>query len=165
MKIPSRTVLLALPLLLGAKTDPLAPIPEPDHTALAQGIQRYAKDEIKQNWADLYQITIQDFAMKRDLGVKDDAPDVSQSRFDEGMKNAIEGGGTPVLQSFQLTSVTPSKDGYEIRACAKGQRESFHYKGIIQLHAVVSAGIAKFGSWSYVFYSPQSCSQKQGSPM
>ena len=165
MKIRPSLPIILLPLLIAAKSDPLRTVNEPDRTLLAQGLQRYAKDQIGQDWADSYEIADQDVAMKRDLLVPDDAPPVSRERFIEGMKNAIASGGTPVLKSFELTEVRPTSEGYDIRACSRGERERFHYKGIIQLHAVIRDKTARFGSWSFVFYSPHSCDQKEDNPM
>jgi hypothetical protein len=70
-----------------------------------------------------------------------------------------------VLQSFDLTQITPKNGRYEISACSKAQRENFHYKGIIKFDASIVGGRVRFGAWSFVYYSPRSCDQKEDSPI
>ena len=163
MKRNSQFALFLIPLLLAAKPDPFSAVPEPDRSLLSASIQRFAKDEVSQNWGDSYEITEQDVPIKRELGLADNAAPISRDQFIERMKSVVQGGSRPVLKSFELTEVKRSGDHYSIRACCKGARESFRYQGIIEVDAKVSGGSVRFGSWSYVVNSPHSCTQKEDS--
>ena len=156
-------VLLLLPVTLGAKSDPLTATPEPNRTLLRDGIPRYAKDEIAQNWDDLYNIADQVGGEGRDYRFTDSDGVLPRVQFVSAIRNAIASGSEPVLKSFELTSIAATKEGYEVRACCKGERESFHFKGIIAFRAIIKDGTAQFGQWSYVVNSPHSCDQKQDS--
>lgn len=115
---------------------------------------------MKMNWADLFEIDEQDVATKRDFLLKDNAPPLNKSDYVTHMNEAHESGGTPMLTSFQLTSVTKQDSGFLVSACAASKRETFHFKGIIEFPAHIKDGKATFGSWSYKYSMPHSCSQK-----
>ena len=156
-------VFFILPLLLftlAAKTDPISSISEPTRTILKNGIDRYAKDEIAQDWGDLYEIADQNGAKSRDDRFTDSTAPLSREAFVQAIRQNVVNGGTPVVTSFQLTDVEPTADGYDIRACSAARRESFHFKGIIQFHAIIRDGVVRFAPWSYVLSMPHSCHQR-----
>jgi hypothetical protein len=74
-------------------------------------------------------------------------PALSREAFVDAMEESISNGSRPVMQSFNLVSITPVKGGYEVRACSNAQRESFHFKGIVKFTAYLSGGHVLFGSW------------------
>lgn len=154
-----------LPALMATKTDPFATVPEKDHAVLEAGIKRFAADEIKLNFADLYDFQEQDISMRRDLGLPDNGPLIDRSTFVERMKSAIEDGNSPFLKTFELREIIPVKGHYLIHACSKAQRENFRYLGIIQFEAFIQDEKVHFGTWSFVYNSPHSCEQKEDSPM
>jgi len=160
MKKLVASLIIILPFAMGAKTDPLATIPEPKHTLLSNGIERYARDEIAQNWADLYEIADQDGTKPRDDRFTESKTALPREQFSEEIRRSVADGETPIITSFKLIQVIPAKDGYDIHACSAGKRESFYYKGIIEFHAIIIDGTARFGPWYYVVNSPHSCSQK-----
>lgn len=147
-----------------AKPDPFSGISSQDRSALEPSIGRYVRDQMKLDWTDLWEIDEQDIDTKRDFLLKDDAPVVSKEQYVELKKDAIAGGGVPLMTSFELVSVVPQSDGFLISGCAASKRESFHFKGIVNFVAHVRNGNATFGSWSYKYLMPHSCSQTADSP-
>ena len=161
MKAIRICLLLALPILLASKPDPLAKLPAADRPILAQGIQRFVKDQSTQDWADLYLIADQDGAMKHLLNIPDDAPPVDRTHFIANMVISVQAGTVPILETLDLLQVTPDPTGYVLRACIQSQRQRTKLKGIAELHATITEGTTRFGSWTYIYDTPHSCSQKE----
>jgi hypothetical protein len=157
-------LLLLTPGLIGASdSNPFASVRPEDRTLLEPAIKRFAQDQIKHNWADLWEIDEQDIDTKRDFLLKDDAPAVAKSEYIEDKENAIASGGVPLMTSFELTSVVPDGGGFLINGCSAAKRESFHFKGIIEAIAHIHEGKVTFGSWRFKYIMPHSCSQKEDS--
>lgn len=156
-----RTLLLAVvPFLLTANTDPYQQVAPPDRPTVKAGVERYARDQIKRNWSDLFELRIPGYAVNTDYDdLSGKAPVLTKQQFTDEMENAISSGSHPVMQSFDLISLAPVEGGYEVRACSEAQRESFHFKGIVKFNAYVSNGHVHFGSWIFVHSMPHSCSQ------
>lgn len=154
-------LLVLLPVAFAAKANIFDQVAPADRTPLSTGIERYAHDQETQNWSDLFEIAVPGFATRGDY---DDPsgklePILSKQAFVSEMEEGVESGGRPIMQSFDLTSITPVKGGYEVRACSKAQRESFHFKGIVKFNVYVSSTQMRFGGWTYVYAMPHSCSQ------
>lgn len=165
LKVPPRILLLVLlpqlPFPLAAQTNMYAHVAPADQARLKSGLDRYVRDQETQNWPDLFEIAVSGFAMN---GNYDDPsgknePILSKQQFVHAMEASVESGVRPIMQSFDLHSITPVKGGYEVRACSKSQRESFSFKGILRLNAYVSDDQMRFGGWTYVYAMPHSCSQ------
>lgn len=152
-------------ILVGAsKPDPFVSVRPSDRALLEPAIRRFAQDEMKLNWSDFWEIDEQDVATKRDFGLKDDASLVDRQDYIEHKEDALASGGVPVMTSFDLTSVVPDGDGFVVNGCSSAKRESFHFKGIIEVEAHVRQGKVTFGSWRFKYLMPHSCSQKEDSP-
>jgi hypothetical protein len=150
--------LILLPLLLAAKGDLYQQVAPADRQSLKEGLDRYVRDQIKRDWADLFEIKIPGYAIVADFDdLSGKAPVLSKQDFVDVMNEQIGNGSRPFVQSFSLASITPMKGGYEVRGCSKAQRESFHFKGILTFNAYVSHGQVRFGGWHYVDSMPQSC--------
>jgi len=156
-----KTLFLALvPCLLAARTNPYQQVAPADRPAVEEGIQRYARDQIKRNWSDLFELKIPGYAIDTDFDdVSGTARVLTKRQFIDEMENGVTSGSKPVMQSFDLISVAPVNDGYEVRACSKAQRESFHFKGVVKFTAYLSNGQVRFGSWKFIYLMPHSCSQ------
>lgn len=158
--------LIALALLMIAPPvrtqapSPFATVDPHVRVLLEPAITRFSKDEIKMDWKDLWEIDEQDVARKRDFLLKDDAAPVNRDQYLLLMNQALEGGGVPVMTSFQLIKVAPQSDGFLVSACVAAKRESFHFKGIVEILAHLRDGKVTFGSWSYKYSMPHSCKQK-----
>ncbi len=151
-------------ILVGAsKPDPFASVQPSDRALLEPAIKRFAQDEMKLNWSDLWEIDEQDLDTKRDFLLKDDAPLVDRKEYIEYKQDALASGGVPVMTSFDLTSVVPDGNGFLVSGCSSAKRESFHFKGIIEVEAHIRQGKVTFGSWSFKYLMPHSCSQKEDS--
>jgi hypothetical protein len=156
--------LIFLPLLLAAKGDLYQQVAPTDRQPLREGLDRYIRDQIKRDRADLFEIKIPGYAIVADFDdLSDKAPVLSKQDFVDVMNEQISNGSRPFMQSFSLASITPVKGGYEVRGCSKAQRESFHLKGILAFTAYVSDGEVRFGGWRFVDSMPHSCSQKHDS--
>jgi hypothetical protein len=147
-----------------SKHNPFASVQPRDRALLEPAIKRFAQDEMKLNWSDLWEIDEQDVATKREFSLKDDAPLVDRQDYIEYKQDALASGGVPVMTSFDLTSVVPDGDGFTVSGCSSAKRESFHFKGIIEVEAHIRQGKVTFGSWRFKYLMPHSCSQKEDSP-
>ena len=128
---------------------------------LKSGLDRYVRDQETQNQPDLFEIAVPGFATNGDYDDPSgkNEPILSKQQFVHAMEASVESGVRPIMQSFDLDSITPVKGGYEVRACSKSQRESFRFKGILRLNVYVSDDQMRFGGWTYVYAMPHSCSQ------
>jgi hypothetical protein len=154
-------ILLLLPLLLAAKSDPYEKVAPADRASVETGLQRYIKDQIGRNWADLYEIAVPGYAIQGDYddltGKRE--PFLSKDGFVQAEENQLANGTLPLMKSFDVVSTAPVEGGYEVRGCSKAQRESFKFKGILRFNAYVSKGQIRFGAWSFVYAMPHSCPQ------
>ena len=153
--------MILLPLLLAAKTNPYERVAPTDLAQLKSGLIRYVRDQETRNWPDLFEIAIPGFATRGDYDDPSgrNEPILSKQEFVHAMEVGVDTGVRPILQSFKLTSITRMEGGYEVRACSRAQRESFHFKGILRLNVYVSGNQMRFGGWTYVYAMPHSCSQ------
>jgi hypothetical protein len=152
--------IILLPLLLAAKADLYQQVAPADRQPLKDGLERYSRDQIKRNWADLYEIKASGYAIDTDYDdLSGKSPILSKKDFVDALNERVSNGSLPFMQSFDLVSIAPVKGGYEIRGCSKAQRESFHFKGVVRFMAYVSDGKLRFGSWMFVYSMPHSCSQ------
>jgi hypothetical protein len=157
-------LLLFLPMLLPAQTEPYLQVSPSNRLPIKQGIERYARDQIKRNWSDLFEIKIPGYAVQTEYDdLSGTVPVLGKPDFARIMDEAVSNGSKPYMQTFRLTSITPVSGGYEIRGCSKAQRESFHFKGILAFTAYESDGQIRFGAWRFVYFMPHSCSQTSDS--
>lgn len=159
-----RTVVFALGFGTVLSTNAVKPEPfsnlTPQERAIVEpAIRRYTNDEIKHDWSDLWTLDEQDIDTKRDFMLKDDAAPVPQKRYVELKQDAIASGGVPLMTSFKLLSVLRRGDEFLVSGCSAAVRESYHFKGIVEVTAHIHDGKASFGSWSFKYLMPQSCSQ------
>ncbi len=158
------SLFLLSPILIQAsRQDPFGSIRPQDRALLEPAIRRFAQDQINRDWADLWEIDEQDIDTKRDFLLKDDAPIVPQKEYVERKEDSIAGGGVPVMTRFELTSVVAKDNGFLISGCSAAKRESFHFKGIVDVIAHIHEGKVTFGSWGYRYSMPHSCSLKDDS--
>jgi hypothetical protein len=161
-----RLIPLALvPFLLASKPDTFARVAPADLSQFKSGLARYVHDQETRNWADLYEIAVPGYAVRGDFDdpAGKNEPFLKKPDFVSTMESNLEGGVLPVLQSFELRSINPTQNGYEIRACSKSQRENFHFKGIVTFNAYRIDGQVRFGAWRYVYAMPHSCDQTSDS--
>jgi len=153
--------LVPFPAAYAAKTNIDDQVAPADRAPLKVGIDRYVHDQETRNWSDLFEIAVPGFATRGDYDDPSgkNEPILSKQEFVSAMENNFDSGTLPIMQSFDLTSITPVKGGYEVRACSKAQRESFHFKGILRFNVYLSSGQMRFGGWTYVYAMPHSCSQ------
>jgi hypothetical protein len=163
MKARRIFILLLLPLLLAAKSDPYEKVAPADRVSVETGLQRYVKDQIGRKWADLYEIAVPGYAVQGDYddptGKRE--PFLSKDAFVHAERDKLADGILPLMTSFKLVSIAPVEGGYEVRGCSKSKRESFNFKGIVRFAAYVVKGQIRFGAWSFVYAMPHSCTQTE----
>jgi hypothetical protein len=158
MKIRVRFMLSLLSLgLLGATSNPYATL-TPDQTALLKpAVERYVRDQEKQDWADLWEIQDQTSDVKNELLLgRRDAPDMNKKEFVSAMKYMIGTGGYPRLRSFELMEVRVDKGNFIMIGCGKATRESWSGTGYVTAGIRVVDGKPKFDIWSM---TSDSCSK------
>ena len=102
--MPLKTQNLCVILLLltsripfASSSDQFASVRPQDKTLLEPAIKRFSQDQIKHNWADLWEIDEQDIDTKRDFLLKDDAPAVPKKEYVERKEGSIASGGVPLV--------------------------------------------------------------------
>lgn len=74
--------------LLGATTDPYSTLAPEQRSLLKPVVERYVRDQIKQDWADLWEIQDQSSDLKNELLLGHrDAPDLSKDQFVSAMRH------------------------------------------------------------------------------
>lgn len=118
-------VLFTVTLLLGAGSDPYSAITPAQRTILQPVIERYVRDQIKQDWGDLWEIQDQTSDLKNELLLgKRDAPDLTKHQFITAMRQTI-GSGYPRLRSFNLREVKPDEGNFVMIGCGVATREEW----------------------------------------
>jgi hypothetical protein len=138
--------------------DPYASLSPEEKAILKPGIERYVHDQLKQNWADLWEIQDQTSDLKNELLLGNrTAPDMTKEQFVAAMKQMISTGGYPIMREFELRSVKAHEGNFVVIGCAKATRESWHQTGFVVFGARVAEGKPKFDIWSV---TSNSCSDK-----
>jgi hypothetical protein len=140
----------------GQSIDPYSSITSEQKAIFQPGIQRYVKDQISQNWNDLWEIQDQTSDLKNEiLEGNRAAPDLTRKDFIVAMKETV-GTGLPRLRQFTLEVVRPDKDAFIVIGCGKATRESWHQTGTVIFAARIEDGKPKFDIWGM---TSDSCSK------
>ena len=108
-------------------------------------VDRWIRDELKHNWADLWEITDQTEELKNELLLGNrTAPDMTRDQFVQAMRDTI-GTGFPEIKSFRLTEVRIEGNGFWILGCGKQERETWHQTSISDVHVRIIEGKPRFG--------------------
>jgi hypothetical protein len=154
------TAICAISTFAAAQTspDPYASLSAEEKAVLKPGIERYVHDQLKQNWADLWEIQDQTSDLKNELLLGNrTAPDMTKEQFVAAMKEMISTGGYPIMREFELRTVKADKGNFVVIGCAKATRESWHQTGFVVFGARIAEGKPKFDIWSV---TSNSCSDK-----
>src|SRR3984885_4701859 len=144
--------------LLGATTDPYSTLAPEQKSLLKPVVERYVGDQIKQDWADLWEIQDQTSDLKNELLLGNrTAPDMTKEQFVTAMKEMIGTGGYPIMRGFELRTVKADKGNFVVIGCAKATRESWHQTGFVVFGARIAEGKPKFDRWSV---TSNSCADK-----
>jgi hypothetical protein len=115
-------------------------------TLLKPQIERWIHDQVKHDWADMWEIQDQTPESKNELllGQKD-APDLDRIEYVQAMQETI-GVGYPTIEAFTLRAVEVKDDGKVLRisGCARERREEWKKTGLIYVRAKVIDGKALF---------------------
>jgi hypothetical protein len=134
--------------LLGASSDPYSSVTPEQKSLLKPVVERYLRDQIHQDWADLWIIQDQSSDLKNELLLgRRDAPDLSKQEFISAMNETI-GTGYPRLRSFELREVRADKNNFIMIGCGYATREEWKQKGIIIAGIRISEGQPKVDLWS-----------------
>jgi hypothetical protein len=128
---------------------PYAGLSAPEQAILQPAIERYVKDQIKHNWADLWEIQDETRDLRHELLVSDDAPPLTKDQFITGMKYTM-GSGFPELQKFDLQSVIKDGDHYLATGCGTARRENIHIKATTIFAIRIVGGEAKFDIFGFI---------------
>ena len=124
-------VVLVVMALTGAANDPYRAVTTDQRAMLQPVIERYVRDQIRQNWGDLWEIQDQTPDLKNELLLgRRDAPDLNREQFISAMRNTI-GTGYPRLRSFELRDVKPNNGNFVMIGCGFATRESWKQKGSV----------------------------------
>jgi len=123
-------VLLMTLGLMGASSDPYSALAPEQKSLLEPVVERYVRDQIKQDWTDLWDIQDQTSDLKNELLLGHrDAPDLSKEQFVSAMRETI-GTGYPRLRSFELREVKADKGNFIMIGCGYATREEWKQKAI-----------------------------------
>ena len=136
---------VALAWSAAAASDPYASLDSEDVKLLRPAVERWAHDQIKHDWSDMWNIQEQTPELKNELLLgRRDAPDMDQEQYVQAMRETI-GSGYPEIKAFVLRDVQREAGGYRIAGCSKLQREEWKQTSISFVHATVSNGKVMFG--------------------
>jgi hypothetical protein len=133
-------------ILTGAPIgDPYGPLTPDEKTLLKPQIDRWVHDQVKHDWADMWEIQDQTSELKNDLLLgQRDAPDMDRSHYVQAMRETI-GVGYPEIKSFRLLEIRREDSGFWILGCGKKQREEWKQTSITDVHARIVKGKVIFG--------------------
>jgi hypothetical protein len=130
-------------------TDPYTSLSPQEKSILQPGIDRYVRDQLKQNWADLWEIQDQTSDMKNELLLGNrTAPDLSKDQFVAAMREVIATGGYPRMRDFDLRVARADEGSFIVIGCATATRESWHGTSLVIFGAKIVDGKPKFDIWS-----------------
>jgi hypothetical protein len=138
--------------------DPYASLSGEEKAVLRPGIERYVHDQLKQNWADLWEIQDQTSDVKNELLLGNrTAPDITKDQFVSAMKELMAAGSYPRMREFELRIVRADKGNFIVIGCASATRESWHQTGFVIFGARIVDGKPRFDIWSM---TSNSCSDR-----
>ena len=124
-------VLLAVVALSGNGHDPYSAVTPAQRAILQPVIERYVRDQIKQDWGDLWEIQDQTSDLKNELLFgKRDAPNLTKKQFVSAMRYTI-GSSYPRLRSFDLREVKPDNGNFVMIGCGFATREEWKQKSFV----------------------------------
>jgi hypothetical protein len=133
---------------LGAGRDPYSTLTAEQKAVLEPVVERYIRDQIRQDWADLWEIQDQTSDLKNELLLgRRNAPDLNKEQFVSAMRDTI-GTGYPRLRSFELREVKPDKGDFILIGCGKATRESWKQTGFVIAGIRLADGKPKVDLWS-----------------
>jgi hypothetical protein len=148
-------VLLAVAALSGAGNDPYSAVTPAQRAILQPVIERYVRDQIRQDWGDLWEIQDQTSDLKNELlSGKRDAPNLNKQQFISAMRETI-GSGYPRLRSFELREVKPDKGNFVMVGCGFATREEWKQQRFIIAEIRIADGKPLVDLFSL---TPDSCS-------
>jgi hypothetical protein len=137
-------VLFLFALIAHGTSDPYAALTPEQRKILQPAIERWIHDQIKHDWADLWEIQDQTGDLKNELvSGQRTAPDLIKTQFVEAMKETI-GIGYPEIKAFRLLDVKTEGDGFSVIGCGREQREEWHQVRITFVHVRIVDGKPKF---------------------
>lgn len=138
-------VLCAIAVAAPDGNDPYASLSPEERTLLKPQIERWVRDQVKQDWADLWEIQDQTPELKNEilLGHKD-APDMNREQYVAAMRETM-GSSYPAVKAFRVTEVDKEADGFQLVGCAKLQREDWKQTSVDYIHIRIENGKALFG--------------------
>lgn len=149
MKLLIATLLLVAAASGQTTNDPYANVPAEQRQAYKAVIERFVRDQIKQNWADLWEIQDQTPDMKNTLLQGDrNAPDLSKDQFVQAMRYTVGSGSFPRLRSFTLREIKKDKEGFVMIGCGKATREAWKQTGFVIAGIRLVNGTPKIDIWS-----------------
>lgn len=139
-----------------APSDPYVTLTLEQKAVLKPVIERYVRDQEKQDWKDLWEIQDQTSDLKNELLLGHrDAPDMTKEEFVSAMQATI-GTGYPRLRAFQLREVRSDKENFIMIGCGKATREAWHQTGNVIAGVRIIDGKPKIDLWSM---TSDSCSK------
>lgn len=138
-------VAVAWALLVGAVSDPFSSLTQVEKTMLEPQIERWIHDQVKHDWADMWEIQDQTSELKNELLLgRRDAPDMDRQEYIQAMRDTI-GTGYPEIRAFTLREIRREEGGFRILGCGKLQREDWKQTSVTDVHARIVEGKVKFG--------------------
>jgi hypothetical protein len=125
--------------------DPFGSVTQEEKAVLKPQIERWVRDQLRHDWADLWEIQDQTSDLKNELlSGRRDASDMDRSQYVKAMRETI-GIGYPEIKAFALTDVRRENGGFSILGCGKLQRESWKQTSITYVHVTIVKDKATFG--------------------
>jgi hypothetical protein len=147
-------VALSIVLAASGASNPYDKLSPEERTLLKPQIERWVRDQVNENWADLWEIQDQTAELKNEVLLgRRDAPDMSRDEFAAAMRETI-GIGDPKIKAFTVTEVDKERDGFQLVGCASLQREAWKKTSIQYIHVRVVNGKVLFG---WPDGSPEDC--------
>ena len=131
---------LLVPFAAVCATDPYQALSPAEKAELQPQIERWIRDQLRHNWADLWEIQDQTPELKNELLLgQRNAPNLDRDRYVQAMKETV-GVAYPEIKGFTLTEVDRESDGFQVVGCANLQREQWKQTSIQYIHVRVADG-------------------------
>jgi hypothetical protein len=141
--------------------DPFASLRAEESELIKPVVERYIRDQAKQNWADLWDIYDQnsDIEFKRNTRRSDNAAPLDREQFAKAWQELTSNGSMPHLTKLQVTEVHSTSKGFIVRGCGEAKRENFHFKGLLSIEVQLDNGKPLLDPWTFLVSMPHSCKQ------
>ena len=115
-----------------------------DKALLQPQIERWIRDQLRHDWADLWEIQDQTPELKNELlSGQRNAPNLDRNQYAQAMKGTI-GVGYPEIKGFRLIEVDRESDGFQVVGCANLEREEWKQTSVQYIHVRVAGGKVLF---------------------